>query len=218
MMPQHHPGDELLLSYAAGSQDEPTALVVATHLALCPRCRREVSRYEELGGVLLDDQNTAELSDGSLGRILACLDDETHEEPAETTSRPMDADLVVPRPLRDYLGTNLDQLGWKSFRGLKKVELLPELPGVRTRLMRIKSGTAMPAHTHEGTELTLVLDGGFSDEHGHFLRGDFAEADPSINHRPIADPGDDCLCLAVTDAPLRLTGPVGRLLNPLLNI
>ena len=84
--------------------------------------------------------------------------------------------------------------------------------------MRIKSGTAMPSHTHEGTELTLVLAGGFSDERGHFLRGDLAEVDASVDHRPIADPGDDCICLAVTDAPLRLTGPFGRLLNPFLRI
>ncbi len=57
-----------------------------------------------------------------------------------------------------------------------------------------------------------------SAEHGHFLRGDLAEADGSVDHRPIADPGEDCLYLAVTDAPLRLTGPVGRLLNPSLHI
>ncbi len=76
----------------------------------------------------------------------------------------------------------------------------------------------MPVHTHEGTELTLVLAGAFSDAHGHFLRGDVAEADASVEHQPVADPGEDCLCLAVTDAPLRLTGPFGRLLNPFLRI
>jgi putative transcriptional regulator len=76
----------------------------------------------------------------------------------------------------------------------------------------------MPTHTHDGSELTLVLAGGFSDESGHFVRGDVAEADPSINHQPVADPGEDCLCLAVTDAPIRLTGPFGRLLNPFLRI
>ena len=50
------------------------------------------------------------------------------------------------------------------------------------------------------------------------MRGDVAEADPSVNHQPVADPGEDCICLAVTDAPLRLTGPFGRLLNPFLRI
>lgn len=222
MMPHHHPGDDHLVAYAAGSQDEPVALLVATHLALCPRCRAEVAQFEALGGVLLEDQETEAMQDDSLERVLARLDDTAPEEPVppapRAAARLAEAEPLVPRPLRDCLGEGLNQLHWTTFRGLEKVELLPEFPSFRTRLMRIKSGTAMPTHTHEGSELTLVLTGGFSDVNGHFLRGDVAEADPSVTHQPIADPGEDCLCLAVTDAPLRLTGPFGRLLNPFLHI
>ncbi len=218
MMPEHHPGDDLLIAYAAGSQDEPVALVVATHLALCPRCRKEVERLEELGGVLLEEHKTEALGEDSLARVLARLDDAALEAPDPQAPEPAPVDPRMPRPLRNYLGAGLERLDWTSYRGLDKAELLTEVPGFRTRLMRIKSGTAMPAHTHEGTELTLVLAGGFSDEHGHFLRGDVAEADAATDHRPVADPGEDCLCLAVTDAPLRLTGPFGRLLNPFLRI
>ncbi len=228
MTPRHHPGDELLIAYAAGSQDEPVALVVATHLALCPRCRKEVERLEALGGVLLADQDAAAADRDSLERVLARLDETAatgpDEAPAPAPPPGSESDqspkpgALVPRPLRDYLGAGLDQLDWTTFRGLEKVELLPGLAGFRTRLMRIKSGTAMPVHTHAGSELTLVLAGGFSDAQGHFVRGDVAEADTTVNHRPVADPGEDCLCLAVTDAPLRLTGPFGRLLNPFLRI
>jgi putative transcriptional regulator len=218
MKPSHHPGDDLLIGYAAGSQAEPLALVVATHLAFCPRCRQQVARLEELGGVLLEAQEPEALGEGSLARVLERLDDAAPEAPLPTAGEAAPVDPRVPRPLRDYLGAALEQLDWVSYRGMDKAELLPEFPGFRTRLMRIKSGTAMPAHTHEGTELTLVLAGGFSDETGHFLRGDVAEADASVDHRPVADPGENCLCLAVTDAPLRLTGPIGRLLNPFLRI
>jgi putative transcriptional regulator len=66
--------------------------------------------------------------------------------------------------------------------------------------------------------LTLVLAGGFSDASGHYLKGDVAVADPSVDHRPVADAGADCLCLAVTDAPLRLTGRFGRYLNAFLRL
>ena len=222
MTPQHHPGDDLLIAYAAGSQDEPVALLVATHLALCPRCRAEVAQLEALGGILLEDQDNEVLRDDSLERVLARLDDAGPGEPisshARRTSDSGEGGPLLPRPLRDYLGEGLDGLDWTAFRGLEKVELLTDCPRFRTRLMRIKSGTAMPTHTHEGSELTLVLTGGFSDEHGHFVRGDVAEADPSVDHQPVADSGEDCLCLAVTDAPLRLTGPFGRLLNPFLRI
>lgn len=222
MTPQHHPGDDLLIAYAAGSQDEPVALVVATHLALCPRCREEVDWLEALGGALLEGEEAEPLGEESLKQALARLDEAALDEPAEAIQRPAAPSTVgapiVPRPLRDYLGEGIDQLDWTAFRGLEKVELLREFAGFRTRLMRIKSGTAMPPHTHDGSELTLVLAGGFSDENGHFVRGDVAEADPSVNHQPVADSGEDCICLAVTDAPLRLTGPFGRFLNSFLRI
>ncbi len=218
MNPKHHPGDDLLMSYAAGSLEEPLALVIATHLALCPRCRDEVARLEALGGAMLEHQDGTPLADDGVERILARLDEPEEAAPAAPSGDVVDIDARVPRPLRDYLATGIDQLEWKSFRGLEKVELMTEANGFHTRLMRIKPGTAMPAHTHEGTELTLVLAGGFSDASGHFARGDVAECDASVDHQPIADPGEDCICLAVTDAPLRLTGPVGRLLNPFLDI
>lgn len=216
-MPSYHPDTDLLVDYAAGSQAEPVALLVATHLALCPECRAEVERLEGLGGVLLEHLEAVPVSDQSLDRVLGRLGkgpfEETSPPPADARTEP-----CIPRPLRDYLGGGLDALSWDTFRGLQKVELLPEFWAFRTRLMRIKAGTALPLHSHHGNELTLVLAGGFSDDDKHFLPGDLAIADPSVNHRPVADPGEDCLCLAVTDAPLHLTGPVGRLLNLVINI
>jgi putative transcriptional regulator len=45
-----------------------------------------------------------------------------------------------------------------------------------------------------------------------------AEADHEVDHRPVADEGEDCLCLVVTDAPLKLTGRLGRLVNPFVRL
>jgi putative transcriptional regulator len=45
-----------------------------------------------------------------------------------------------------------------------------------------------------------------------------SEADSQVDHRPVADEDEDCLCLTVTDAPLRLTGWLGRLLSPFVRI
>ncbi|MEM7226043.1 MAG: ChrR family anti-sigma-E factor [Pseudomonadota bacterium] len=216
MMPNHHPSDELLIAYAAGSQSEPLDLVVATHLALCPRCRNEVALLEELGGSLLKELPGESLDQADHDSILALLDEARPEEPVRPAPRSLDVDPMIPSPLRDYLAGPLEQLDWNSFQGVSQVDLLPGVTDVRTRLMRIKPGTAMPSHTHGGSELTLVLAGGFSDEKGHYLRGDFAEADASVVHQPVADPGEECICLAVTDGPLRLTGPFARLLNPFL--
>jgi putative transcriptional regulator len=65
-------------------------------------------------------------------------------------------------------------------------------------------------------EMLLVLKGGFSDEHGHYVRGDVCLSDEAVEHRPVADPDGECLCLAVTRGPVRFKGLLGFVLKPFL--
>ncbi|MGD1879837.1 MAG: ChrR family anti-sigma-E factor [Kiloniellaceae bacterium] len=211
-MPAYHPGPELLMDYASGALPEPVSLLVATHVSLCRGCQAEVARLEALGGVLFDELDGEPLGAGALDRALARLELPESLE-AAPAAKPK-GDRSLPRPLGDYLEGDLESLPWKNRGSVAEVELLSGHSGIRTRLLRIKAGTALPQHTHEGTEYTLLLAGGFSDAEAHYQRrGDVAVADTSVDHRPVADAGEDCLCLAVTDAPLRLTGPVARYFN-----
>lgn len=227
--PMHHPGDELLVAYAAGSLGEAHSLALATHLALCPRCRHEVARLEALGGALLEEAAPAAVGDDLLARVLAGLD--TPQAPPAVGTRPLPANTdlsraedgrmalrpLLPQPLRGYVGGDLSSLTWRRvIRGVEEAQVPCGGTGAKVRMLRIKAGMAMPRHTHEGSELTLVLDGGFTDTIGHYLRGDFAETDPSVDHQPVADTDGECICLTVTDAPLRLTGALGRFLNPFI--
>ena len=72
--PAHHPAEDQLASYAAGDMAEAPSLVIATHLALCPACRRQVADYEALGGELLTDLPSEALAEGSLSQTLARLE------------------------------------------------------------------------------------------------------------------------------------------------
>ena len=216
-MPSFHPEEEVLMDYAAGSLPEATSLVVATHLALCPRCRGRVAELEALGGALFEALEPADLGGGALDRVLSRLDEAPAGavEPSPREDRP---DLRVPRPLRDYLTSDLDSLSWhRVMPGMEEVEVETASPGIRARLMRVGAGRAMPSHTHGGEEYTLVLTGGYQDASGHYLRGDVQSADPEVDHRPVADRDEPCICLVVSDAPIRLTGRFGRLLNPLIS-
>ena len=213
-MTNHHPEQDVLIDYAAGSLREPMALLVATHLSLCPHCQSQMHELDRVGGALLESMTPDPVSANALDSVLARLGSEPQEAvPVATGHRASSDDPVLPRPLRDYVAGPLEQLPWKEFGSLAQVQLLPDFPGFKTKLLRIRRGAAMPRHTHGGNELTLVLAGGFTDGSGHFLRGDVATANPDTDHIPVADPDEDCYCLAVTDAPLRLTGPVGRYLN-----
>jgi putative transcriptional regulator len=216
--PTHHPSDARLLDYVAGSLAEPMALVVATHLALCPRCRSESGELEQLGGALLDGLEPEPLTEGGLDRLFARLERRENPEDYTALSRAAGGEPDLPEPLRGYLGGTLSSLPWRRLGPIGQVQLLTQHAGLTTRLLSIRAGTAMPSHTHEGAELTLVLRGAFSDETGQYMRGDVAEADSHLDHQPVADPGEDCLCLAVTDAPLKLTGRFGRLVNPFVRL
>ena len=204
--------DELLIAHAAGKLPEPVGLAVATHLALCPAARARYRLYEAFGGALLDDLEPVRMEGDAWDRMLKRLDDDDPQpSPAMAAGQPL-----LPQPLRDYLPGPLEQLRWRSYGPAAEIELHIPAPGYRTTLLRVRAGRKVPQHTHEGNELTVVLDGSFRDETGHFHRGDLVIADGSLDHRPVADEGRDCLCLAVTDAPLRLTGRFGRLLNPFI--
>jgi putative transcriptional regulator len=76
----------------------------------------------------------------------------------------------------------------------------------------------VPDHGHRGTELTLVLQGAFSDKTDRFGKGDIEVATQDLNHQPIAEMDEDCICLAATDAPLRFNSLIPRLLQPFLQI
>jgi putative transcriptional regulator len=76
----------------------------------------------------------------------------------------------------------------------------------------------VPNHGHRGIELTLVLQGAFVDDGGRFARGDIEIADEELDHTPVADDAEDCICLAATDAPLRFSSWVPRLAQPFLRI
>jgi putative transcriptional regulator len=222
-MPVHHLSDELLLDHAAGSLPEPVALLVATHLALCPSCREHETSLEAIGGALLDEIEPEPIEGGGLDALFARIE-AAPPEPSEADStaaatvKPVASDTTpsLPRPLRDYVGGAVDALHWRRRGKLSEARLLPDAHGGTVKLLRIPAGAMMPVHTHRGTELTLVLEGGFSDGRGHYLRGDVAIADDEVTHRPRADDDGDCLCLTVTEAPVRLAGPLARFLNPFL--
>lgn len=76
----------------------------------------------------------------------------------------------------------------------------------------------MPDHGHKGREMTLVLQGAFSDADGRYGRGDVEIADDAVQHTPVAEAGQDCICLAATEAPLRFRSLIPRLVQPFFRI
>jgi putative transcriptional regulator len=204
------------MDYAAGTLHEAQALVVATHLALCPLCRAEVRRLESLGGALIDGAAPEPLAPAALDAVLAALDAPAPAaRPAAARPAPGAAEPILPQPLRGYMGGDVESLRWRwGGPGIKQVKLrLGPTRRDEVKLLRVRPGGAIATHGHRGTEMTLVLQGGFTDATGRFLRGDAVVRGPEDLHRPVADEDGECLCLTVMDAPPRFSGVFGRIMD-----
>jgi putative transcriptional regulator len=205
------PLDVLLASYAAGTLSPALHRLVAAHLAIKPDNRGFVASLEALGGLALEDAPACAVTDRD--RRLAAIFAEGDRAPPPRAPAPCE---IIPAPLCDLIGKPVSDIKWKTrLPGIREYRVEDAGPSEAT-LYWIRPGRVMPSHTHEGSEITLVLRGGFSDATGHYRRGDIAIADSEVDHRPRADEDEDCICFAVTDAPLRLTGPVARFVQRLL--
>ena len=219
-MIKHHPSTALLTDYTVGSLSVAPAVSVTTHLKFCQQCRDSVGSLKQLGGAFLCEAEPAQISDDLLSQTLGRLDAEENEAPfAEGASEVHDFGLSEElKGIPDYLSQFLpsDGLNWRKLSS--SVTVAPISVGetqYELALHKICAGGQTPAHDHNGVEYTVVLKGSFSDEDGMYNEGDFLTREPGDVHRPFATQHEDCICLSVLEAPIRLKG-LGRVLNPFM--
>lgn len=206
---RHHIPDEVLDAYATGTLTHHFAVVVAAHLSLCDECRARHEARDMIGGVLLHEVDTATLHADARDRVMAALD-------APRPRAPLRGAGVFPAPVMAELDGQPPR--WRMLGGGIRQQILSADREGSLRLLYIPPGRAVPEHGHRGLELTLVLQGSFSDSAGTFQRGDVESAHDDIDHQPLAGEGEPCICLAATDAPLRFHAMVPRLLQPIFKI
>ncbi|MBW8709195.1 MAG: cupin domain-containing protein [Alphaproteobacteria bacterium] len=210
-MIHHHPGEELLLAYASGAADEALSLVMATHMSYCAACRAKAAKLEGLGGALLQELPPASLKDGALNNVLARLD---AVKPYERPQRPAGRD-GTPAVLRSYLGGDLSTVRWRRMGPRLSYAPLFQRGQVRARLLRGVPDADSGPHSHDGAEYTVVLQGGYTDLTGNYGPGDLQVMEDGMSHNVVADPGEDCINLAVTTGRLKFDSLLQRIAAPL---
>lgn len=215
-MVNHHPDPELLAAFASGTLPLSQALTVSVHTERCSECRANLKRLNMLGAELLSSLSPKAGSAQLKSDVLAKLDlaDTSPEQPAKPA---IPLNKRIPAALRQFIPRSYDDLNWE-YHGpaIRSATLCVDTNGARVEMIRIKPGGRVASHTHIGDEITVVLEGSFSDETGVFREGDFVLCDARHEHRPVATKDRECICLAVTNAPLRFTGLLGRLINPFM--
>ncbi|SFF17342.1 ChrR family anti-sigma-E factor [Paracidovorax wautersii] len=219
---RHHPEDALLLAHAAGQLPTGPALVVASHLESCPRCRERVREYEALGGALLEAASPAALAPDALARALAAID----ATPGTSAPLPQAASAAPRRPALPP-GTpwpaaleGCSATGWRWMGpGMYWSRVtVPQDPAAKLFLLRIGAGKRLPTHTHSDLEMTQVLYGRFDDGRASFGAGDFDSAAGDIHHQPVVAEDGMCICLASVDGRLLFDGVIARTIGGLVGM
>ncbi|MEM9053989.1 MAG: ChrR family anti-sigma-E factor [Pseudomonadota bacterium] len=205
---------EIYSSYAAGCLDPAFCLLVETQAALRPDVNRAVARAETIAGIFLETEEQVTLSAGAAAKAMAMID---AYEAGERPSRPavkmagdgLDEILALPEPLREITLDSFQTQKWQGLtQGIRRLKLEAGSQA-EVELYRIEPGCTVPRHSHKGSEFTLVVAGGFSDESGSFGPGDISLKGPEDTHQPTGDLDGVCFALAVRDGGLKFTGVMG---------
>jgi putative transcriptional regulator len=214
MTPVHHPGDETLADFARGTLDRGRRVVVAAHMELCPSCHRLMQGLELAAGEHLERLTGTPLAEGALRNVLAQLDGPAIAQ--AKPSAPVQTDL--PFRLRALEPYELGRWRWIGPGVHWRSVGVPAQGGARVFLLKAAPGTHLPHHAHDGTELTVILKGAFAHADGRFGVGDCDDADDSVEHRPVVEDGEECVCLVAMHGDIRLLSLVGRLLQPFIRM
>lgn len=198
MSPRHHPTADILAAYASGLSEPGFGLVVGAHIEACAHCRGRLGALQEASGSALRELEETEVAGDALAKVMARL------EQAPAPRRAPDT-----RPLLQRLP--LKPKKWIAPGVWVAAVDTPRAPNNRVYLLSIAPGAPTARHEHSGAEYCTVLTGAYRDEVGVFAAGDFAAADEALNHQPVIQGDEACVCLFATEGRLKPQGLLGRL-------
>lgn len=217
MKPHHHLDASTLIGYSAGALPGAFRIVVAAHLAICQECRGRLLDADRIGGQLLGQQEGMPLGGDARASVLARLNEAGDVATVDPVPSGHDPDRL-PRPLWPFFGETFSGLRWRTLAPGVKLIRARGVDDGQLMLLCIPPGRSLPMHSHGGSELTMILQGAYDDSLGHFAPGDVADLDADVEHQPVTSPGVPCICVAATDLPLRFSGWVARMLQPLFKL
>lgn len=218
-MINHHLDEASLIALSSGTLDARLALAATAHIELCSKCRADLRLADRMGGAMLIDQPPVSTAQDGLARCWDSIDATGRSVAREAEPAPAET-IALPPVLADFLPDDIESLPWR--RLTPKIEQY-RLEGLGTepgwiRLFRFQPGAVVPTHRHSDAEMSLVLQGSYSDEAGKFRVGDIEDLDVSDRHRPTVDSAEPCIALIATSGPIVFEGKLDRLCARLLGI
>lgn len=209
-MIKHHPNQQLLTDFAAGTLTPSVSVAVSIHAEMCACCQKAINdATEKLAKQCFSEPDT---------------DTANFDDMLEMITADSSKDMVsISEPRFINKGANqfklpsaLNQLqlgDWQTIGSLSRSRVNLDDGSIHSSVLHIDAKGEVPSHTHNGYEITLMLDGSFSDEMGEYHKGDFILLDGEHNHTPYTE--DGCICYTVVSDALHFTSGLSRLLNPI---
>lgn len=214
-MIKFHPSREMLNEHLAAKLPLSLTVAMSAHIEMCEQCKAASRKLEQLQSQQLwqeTDVQTVDLGD-MLQNILA-------SPPEKKLPAANKLEVMVAVANRNYqlpaAFSLFTKLKWSGFGAVSRTRLINNENEVRASLLHIEKGGSIPRHQHKGYELTLLLDGSFTDENGSYYKGDFICLEEGAEHAPFTKNG--CLCYVVQNAPLHFVAGVSKVLNPLARL
>lgn len=212
----HHPSQTLLFDFVRGELTTGISIVVSAHVDGCSTCKTTVSQLQERSSNEWYDASQQHW-DADFDSILEQIVSQPvlpYAEPAtippdDTRTQLYDRLVPLPRLLAQIARRGLQ---WKELVNGIHQALVPLDSSTKFEFVCMQPGARVPRHSHMGHEYMLVLEGSLCDELGNYHAQDFVERDRHHSHAQVSEEG--CVCLFVTDAPLKFSEGRARLLNP----
>ena len=215
---KYHPTTEQLEGFAQGTLTTGMNVAIAAHVEMCPKCNDTISKLEVAASEewlrRTPDTKAKSINFSSMiDSIVEHPQVKGDEVPLDNVPviHMLDHSVTLPRALAKVASNGLV---WKHLAGGINQAAVTLDDQTQCEFLYMKPNSQVPIHKHQGNEVTLVLDGSFEDESGHYKRSDFVVRTSGDLHRPASEEG--CLCFAVLDSPLTFTKGLARLLNPFI--
>ena len=211
-----HPTNERLDAFADGLMAPAEALIISAHCDMCSKCAKKVALYTDANAEIIFDQSTPNAEPGIFGDMLSQITSEEVDRGiiVEPTNRVLELDgrkFTLPRSL---IRLSESMGNWSHMVG-KLWQAPVNIGGDNVaNFIFMEKGGSVPEHTHRGSEMTLVVNGEFSDGLADYDSGDFMVMDGKHIHTPSTSSDEGCLVFSIVDKPLHFTSGWARLINP----
>ena len=148
----HHPDENMLIEFSAGTLATAPSICVSAHLHFCSSCRTKLLRLDQVGSQMMSQTDPMKVEDNAFDKLMEKIDSAEKVIPKEKTTS-----ANMPFSVNKLINTSLISKNWKRLSSSVDVARFKTgQDDFEVALHKICAGGKTPKHGHEGLEYTVV--------------------------------------------------------------